>query len=176
MVTDDDIRRQLVNALGKLPETVLAEVKSVDTTARTCDIDNDGVLMYGIRLQAIVQGNTGLVLYPAIGSQVVCCRIEDTEQYMVLHASDIDQAQLTIGDKSVKMDKNGFTFNDGTVGAVCADKLVEWMSKVYSDLQTLITLLSTSPVAGNGAPLGVVFTPATPSPNLADFTDDAFKH
>ena len=74
------------------------------------------------------------------------------------------------------MDKNGFTFNDGTVGAVCADKLVEWMSKVYSDLQTLITLLSTSPVAGNGAPLGVVFTPSTPSPNLADFTDDAFKH
>ena len=142
MVTDDDIRRQFARAFGNLPETILAEVKSVDTTARTCDIDNDGVLMYAIRLQSVVQGNTGLVLYPAVGAQVVCCRIEDTEQYMVLHASDIDRAQLTIGDKSVKMDKNGFTFNDGMVGAVCADKLVEWMTK----------LLSTSSVAGNGAP------------------------
>lgn len=55
-----------VNALGKLPETVLAEIKSVDTTARTCDIDNDGVLMYGIRLQSIVQGNTDRCYIPPL--------------------------------------------------------------------------------------------------------------
>ncbi len=176
MATDDDIRRQLAHALDKLPETIVGEVRSVDTSARTCDIDNDGVSMYAIRLQSIVQGNTGLILFPAIGAKVLCCRIEGTEQYMVLHASELNQAQLVIGDKSVKMDKNGFVFNDGTIGSVCADKMVEWMSKVYSDLQTLITLLSTSPVAGNGAPLNVVFIPSTPSPNLADFTDDALKH
>lgn len=46
------------------------------------------------------------------------------------------------------------------------DTLLDWMTWVYADLQTLTTLLASSPVAGNGAPLGVIFTPATPAPDI----------
>ena len=174
--TEEDIRRDLSNALKGKPVTVLAEVKSVDQTARTCDIDDDGVIMYGVRLQCITNGNTGIVIYPKTGCQVLCARIEESDYYSVVHASEIDKLEIKIQDKSLTADSNGFVFNGGSIGSVKADKMVEWMMKVFSDLQTLTTLLFTSAVAGNGSPLAIVFTPKTPQPQLSDFADDALKH
>lgn len=176
MVTHEDIRRSLAAAVATPPETLLAEVIAVDTAARTCDINNDGVIIRAVCLQAVTQGNAGLLFLPAVGAQVLCARIEDTDRYMVLHASEVDSAELTIANQSVRMDSNGIVLNAGTVPAVAADKLLDWMTRVYADLQTLTTLLASTPVAGNGAPLGVVFTPATPAPDINQFTDPALKH
>lgn len=174
--TEAELRKQLSEALKPKPVTILAEVKAVDDSKRTCDIDDDGVIMYGIRLQPITQGSTGITVYPKVGSQVLCSRIEDEDNYMVVHASEIDKIEIKVSDKSLVLDKDGIVANGGTIGSVKADKMVEWMTKVYSDLQTLITLLYTSAVAGNGAPLGIVFSPQTPNPQVSDFADDTFKH
>lgn len=174
--TEEDIRRSLAESLKGKPLTVLAEVKSVDQTARTCDIDDDGVIMYGVRLQCIINGNTGIVIYPKTGCQVLCARIEESDYYSVVHASEIDKLEIKIQDKSLALDSNGFVFNEGTIGAVKADKMVEWMMKVYNDLTTIQALLLTSPVAGNGANLAISFTPQTPSPQLSYFADDKLKH
>ncbi len=174
--TEAELRQQLSEALKPKPVTILAEVKAVDDSKRTCDIDDDGVIMYGIRLQPITQGSTGITVYPKVGSQVLCSRIEDEDNYMVVHASEIDKIEIKVSDKSLVLDKDGIVANGGTIGSVKADKMVEWMTKVYSDLQTLITLLSTSAVAGNGAPLAIVFSPQTPNPQVSDFADDTFKH
>lgn len=174
--TEEEIRNLLNQSMKGKPVTVLAEVKSVYTGKRTCDIDDDGVIMYGIRLQPITQGTTGMTIYPKVGAQVICSRIEGSDEYMVIHASEIDKVEIKISDKSIIMNQDGIVVNEGTIGSVKADSMVQWMMKVYNDLQTLITLLSTSPVAGNGAPLGVTFTPTTPSPQVSDFADDTFKH
>lgn len=174
--TDEDIRRELAEALKGKPVTVLAKVKTVDTNARTCDIDDDGVEMFGIRLQCITNGTTGIVIYPKVNSQVLCVRIEENDCYAVVHTSEVDKLEIKIQDKSLEVDSNGFVFNGGTIGSVKADKMVEWMTKVYSDLQTLTKLLATSAVVGNGAPLAITFTPQTPQPQLTDFADDTLKH
>ena len=174
--TEEDIRNGLSEAFKGKPVTVLAEVKSVDQTARTCDIDDDGVIIYGVRLQCITNGSTGIVVYPKTGCQVLCARIEDSDSYSVVHASEVDKIELKIQDKSLTADSNGFVFNGGTIGTVKADKMVEWMMKVYNDLTTLQALLLSSPVAGNGANLAISFTPQTPSPQLTDFADDTLKH
>ena len=122
--TEEDIRRSLAESLKGKPLTVLAEVKSVDQTARTCDIDDDGVIMYGVRLQCIINGNTGIVIYPKTGCQVLCARIEESDYYSVVHASEIDKLEIKIQDKSLALDSNGFVFNEGTIGAVKADKIL----------------------------------------------------
>ena len=70
--TEEEIRQALAASLKNKPVTVLAKVTAVDTTARTCDIDDDGVEMYGIRLQCITDGNTGITVWPKVGSQVLC--------------------------------------------------------------------------------------------------------
>ena len=178
MVTDNDIRKKLGEAFGSEPVTVLAEVKGVNQSDRTCDIDNDGVMIYGVRLQSITKGNCGIVVIPKLGSKVLCVQIEKTDSFMMLHASEVDSIEINVAGKTLAADSNGFVFNGGTIGSAKTDKMVEWMMKVYNDLQTLSGSLASFPVTtpagpGTGA---VVFTPQTPSPQLTDFADDTLKH
>lgn len=175
-LTEEEIRKGMARAFHQKPVSILAEVKSVDSNKRTCDIDDNGVIIYGVRLQPISQGATGVTIYPKVGAQVICLRIEDEDNYMVVHSSDFDKMEIKVSDKSVVIDKDGIVINNGSIGSVKADKMVEWMTKVYDDLQTLVALLSASIVTGNGAPLGITFTPTTPSPVLSNFEDNAFKH
>ena len=176
MATEQEIREKLGAALKRPSVTVLAEVKGVNQSDRTCDIDNDGVMIFGVRLQSITKGNAGIFIIPKVGSQALCVQIEETDQFMLIHASEVESIELTIGGKTFEMDSNGFVFNGGTIGSVKADKMVEWMMKVYADLQTLQALLLSTPVAGNGAILNVQFNPQTPSPDLSNFVDDTLKH
>lgn len=178
MATEQEIREKLGAALKRPSVTVLAEVKGVNQSDRTCDIDNDGVMIFGVRLQSITKGDAGVLVIPKIGSQALCVQIEDTDCFMLLHASEVESIELFVGDKTIAMDKDGFVFNGGTIGSVKADKMVEWMTKVYSDLQTLMVLLASFPLttpAGPGTG-SVVFNSQTPQPNLNDFVDDTLKH
>lgn len=176
MQTEAEIREQLGRAFRPGPVTVLAEVKGVNQSDRTCDIDDDGVVIYGVRLQCITKGNCGVLVLPKLGSKVLCVKIEDTDAFMVIQASEVEKIEINVAGKTITADSDGFVFNDGSVGAAKTDKLVEWMTKVYSDLQTLTSLLAASPVTGNGAPLGVTFVPQTPQPQLTEFADDKLKH
>lgn len=142
--THNDIRNQLEQALKGQPVTIMGRVVKVDASGLTCDIDNDGVVIYGVRLQSIVGGNGGVVVYPSVGSQALCLRIEESDSYMVVSASKIDKVAIA----------------DGTGKT---EDLIGWMAKVNADFQTLQNLLSVTTVAGNGAPLGIVFNPQTPS-------------
>lgn len=174
--TEEDIRKEFAAAFKAKAVTVLAEVKGVDQQKRTCDIDDGGVIMYGIRLQSIAQGNTGMTLFPKVGSQVLCVRIEDSDDYMVVHASEVESAELKIQDKSVTMDQNGFVFNGGTIGAVKADAMVQWMAKVYADIQSLVVTLGSGSTPTGNVVFAKPFTPGTPEPQLTDFADDTIKH
>lgn len=142
--THNDIRTQLEQALKGRPVTIMGRVVKVDASGLTCDIDNDGVVIYGVRLQCVTDGATGFVAYPAVGSQALCLRIEESDSYMVVSASKIDKVAIA----------------DGTGKT---EDLIGWMAKVNADFQTLQNLLSVSPVAGNGVALGIAFTPQTPS-------------
>ena len=54
--------------------------------------------------------------------------------------------------------------------------MVSWMQKVHQDLNTLKMQLSSHPVAGSGAPLGLVFNTQTSYPNKSDFENTKVKH
>lgn len=168
MWTEDEVRRLLAQFIGVNKPTLLATVKSVDKSENTCVIDDDGTELPGIRLRCITGENNGIVAYPKKGAYVLCVKVEDTEEWSVIKASEYESIEMTIESLVINGGYNG--------GLVKIDAMIDWMQKVYSDLQTLKTQLNTWPVAGNGAPLALIFNPTSPNPIKSDFEDTKIKH
>ncbi len=176
METYADIRKLLAASFGSPRQTLLGTVLEVDAAGRTCTVDDDGAVYYNVRLQCVTGGDTGLLLVPAAGASVLAVRVENSEEWMVIGCDRLESARIDVGGSSMEVTSGGIAFNGGTLGLVKIDALVSWMGQVHADLQKLTTLLSISAVAGNGAPLGIAFTPSTPEPVRANFEDTAVKH
>jgi hypothetical protein len=150
-----------------------------EVTDTTCTVTRENApTLYGVRLNAIDDDlESQVTVYPADGSHVIVAIIEGMKtEAVVLRCSEVAKVKIGIGTQSLVIDKDGFVFNEGTAGMVNLPDMVSWMSKVYTDLQTLKTLLSTTVVAGNGAPLGAVFTPTVSNPTEEMFEDSKIKH
>lgn len=166
--TDQDVRELLAKFIGINKPTMLGIVKDVDRTENTCTIEDDGVEWLGVRLRAVSGENNGIIGYPTPGAYVLCVKVEDTEEWAVLKASEYDSIEITI---------ESLVINGGDLGGlVKIDAMIDWMQKVYSDLQTLKTQLKAWPVAGNSAPLNLTFNPTAYNPIKSDFEDTKIKH
>jgi len=174
--TDDDIRQALLDFVANNPQTMLALVTDVDEESLTCTLNNDDSEYYDVRLSLVDDSVQSIVNIPKVQSYVLASIIEDSEDFVVTFCSEITKRIITIGNQKFVADANGFAFNDATYGMVKIDKMVEWMQKVYSDLQMLKSLLSTSPVSGNGAVLAITFSPQTENPDISTFEDTTVKH
>jgi len=82
----------------------------------------------------------------------------------LIDAEDVELVKI----KSGKIEFNGGSLN----GMVKVEAMVDWMAKLHHDLQTLRTQLSAHPTAGNGLPLGLVFNPSTPNPQIGTFANE----
>jgi hypothetical protein len=157
-----------------------ARVKAVDRKRRTCDVVvDDNLTLYGCRLNAVVDDYENAVLaVPAMDSVVAVQALNgDMKNLIVVSVSEIESVNVAVGEMSVSISERDVVFNGGDNGGlVKVSEMVSWMLKVSTDMQTLKTQLSAWPVAGNGAPLGLVFSPATPTPKVADFEDKKVKH
>ena len=166
--TEDEVRRLLAQFIGINKPTLLATVKSVDKTENTCIIDDDGSEIPSVRLRAITGENNGIVGYPKQGAYVLCVKVEDSDEWSVIKASEYESIEMTI---------ESLLINGGDLGGlVKIEQMISWMQKVYNDLQALKTQLNTWPVVGNGSPLALVFTVTTPQPVKSDFEDIKIKH
>ena len=160
-------REQLALSFGPPRQTLLGTVRDVDTESRTCTVEDDGALYYGVRLQCITGGTAGLLLVPANGASVLAVRVEKSEDWMVIGCDRLENVRIDVGGKSIGMTSGGIVLNGGELGLVKIDALVGWMAKVYADLNALATAL-------NG--VGLTFRPTTPLPARTDFEDTAVKH
>lgn len=146
-----------------------AKVLSAD--GETCCVDIDGLVVSDVQLRAVVNGEeSGILITPKTGSYVTVADLSgDMTRIVVVGFSEVEKIEVNADDKII--------FNGGqNKGLVKVEKMVNWMQKVYNDLQTLTVLLSSSTVVGNGAPLGIVFTQTTPSPIIDDFQNKDITH
>lgn len=149
----------------------LFTAKVLSTDGETCCVDADGLVLSDVQLRAVVNGEeSGILITPKTGSYVTVADLSgDLTRIVVVGFSEVEKIEVNADDKIV--------FNGGqNKGLVKVEKMVNWMQKVYDDLQTLTVLLSSSPVVGNGAPLGIVFTQTTPSPVVDDFQNKDITH
>lgn len=154
-----------------------ATVESVEGV--TCTVKVNNLSISDVKLKPTTdETNETLLLTPAIGSNVMVGSLSgDFDSLFILHSDSLGEFFLKVGEISFKLDKNGIEINEGkNKGLVKIESLIRWMQKVYSDLQTLKSLLATSPGKPAGTPLGIVFNPSAPNPNINDFEDTKVTH
>lgn len=165
------IRNSIRNMVGGTKGQSLFTAKVLSTDGETCCVDADGLVLSDVQLRAVVNGEeSGILITPKTGSYVTVADLSgDWTRMVVVGFSEVEKIEVNADDKII--------FNGGqNKGLVKVEKMVDWMQKVYNDLQTLTVLLSSSPVVGNGAPLGIVFTQTTPSPVIDDFQNKDITH
>lgn len=164
-----EIRKSIKGMTSGNGRLFTAKVLSAD--GETCCVDIDGLVVSDVQLRAVVNGEeSGILITPKAGSYVTVADLSgDLTRMVVVGFSEVEKIEVNADDKII--------FNGGqNKGLVKVEKMVNWMQKVYNDLQTLTVLLSSSPVVGNGAPLGIVFTQTTPSPVIDDFQNKDITH
>lgn len=135
---------------------LVGEVKSVE--GESCTVEVAGLELDEVRLTAVNDGADGkLLLTPKEGSMVLLADMSGglLRDLAVVGYTNVERIEATCDSIELNGGDNG--------GLVNIEKLKGWMRDVESDLKTLKTLLQTSPIAGNGAPAAIVFTPQTKS-------------
>jgi hypothetical protein len=169
------IKKQVGNLhIGQILTGVARKV-----TNTTCMVERDNAPeLHGVRLNAIDDSlQSFITVVPVDGSNVIVGIIENMKtEAVVLRCSEVEKVILKIGNQALSVNKDGFVFNKGENALLKLNEVVTWMGKVYDDLQTLKTQLSTHPTTGEGAPLGLTFNVTTPQPKAATFEDKNIKH
>ncbi|MDR0603587.1 MAG: hypothetical protein LBG80_04700 [Bacteroidales bacterium] len=177
------IKRSIQNIKGKTSAPLfVVQVEKVN--GATCNVNYDGCSLSDVRLRSVINGNAEQILItPKVNSYVLVTDLSggNLTDLAILAYSEIEKINIKIGETTVDVNNTGIVFNGGQLdGMVQVVKMVEWMNKVYTDLQKLMALLAVIAVAPNpatGALEGkAVFTPTTPLPILADFKNDKVKH
>lgn len=165
--------------------TVIFTAHVEEITETTCTVSLGGMKLSDVRLRSVINKNDEqLLIIPKVKSYVTVADLSGGQlrELCVIAYSEIESIHMKIKDSNtdqdltLDMDSNGIVINGGTIGAVKADKMTAWMEKVYDDLQTLKTQLQSQPVAGNGAPLNLVFDPTTEKPITGNFEDKKLLH
>jgi hypothetical protein len=154
-----------------------ALVKSV--SGSTCVVEIDGLEISDVRLRAVVNTESEqLLIVPKTGSYVLIADLSggDLRQLAAIGFSEVESINITIGQTTLEVSGSGVVINGGGLkGMVKVEAMVDWMGKLYNDLQALKLSLSTHPVVGNSAPLALVFNPTTPSPQVGNFENTKVK-
>lgn len=134
-------------------------VTSVDEETGRCDVEIEGKAPAMGAWLRCGTSDGGVTVVPEVGSEVVVVWLNEA------------MAVVVMAEKAAKVVMRG----GANGGLVNLEALKGWMKNVEEDLQTLQTKLSSTPVAGNGAPLGLVFTPKTRSVE-SEIEDELITH
>ena len=136
MTTTNELRRALQQKYGEKPVTILGTIAAVDENSKTCNIDDDGFMMYGIRLQSVTNAAAGILKVPKIGAQALAVKIEDGDGFMLLDCAEYEKIIINGG-------------NNG--GLINIQSLVNKINAIENDLNSLKTVFkSWTPVAQDG--------------------------
>jgi hypothetical protein len=134
-MTAEQIRNGLKEMAKAHGPTVsnIAKVKSVNESAATCELeDEDGQLIFDVRLRPVLNGKKSVLLIPKVGSFVLAVRIEDDEDWMIIGYDEITNYKLIINNCELQIDKDGFLLK----------KENETLKKLMSDLLAAIKVMS----------------------------------
>ena len=123
--------------------TVLGTITGVDEESRTCVLDDDGVLMPGIRLQAVTGGDKGILIVPKIGALALAVRVEESEDWMLIDCSEIEKISIVVGGSTVELTNELIQFNGGKLGGMAkVAMLTTKLNGLERDINTLKTVFS----------------------------------
>ncbi len=153
--------KESIQVIARNNKELFFRAKVISVQDNTCTVEYQGTILSEVLLTA-AEGDD-MVITPKTGSYV-----------LILDLSHGEKRDLVV----IKYDKiEKIVINQGSLGGiVIGDKIVDWMNKVASDMQTLANLLSVTPVTGNGAPLGITFNPQIGSVTTQDIENKNITH
>ena len=119
--------------------TMIAIVDSVDEVNQLCTLDDDDLLIYEVRLRALITGNENIIIVPKVGSYVLALRLENTEEWMVLACDQIDKIKVVVGNSSFEMDGETFLFKNDV------DTLKDLMNDLLQAIQEMVFTTNVGP-------------------------------
>jgi len=154
-----------------------AQVKSVE--GETCTIALGNTSLSDVRLRAVINGNAEkLYIKPKKDSYILVIDLSNGNyrDLVAITYSEVETINIKISETTIDIDKDGVVFNGGKLnGLVKIDDLMGWMDSVYSDLQTLIGILSAIPVNAATMTGSAVFVPTTAKPVKFNFENTKVK-
>ena len=129
---------QLIKQIAKSEpmHSVVCKVLSVAESARTCELEplNGDANLLGIRLQAEIGKDLGLVCIPAVDSFVICTMTGPNDGYVAAF-SKVDKWLIKVEDQTIEFTKQGLSWANDQTSLL---EQVEAFIKVLSDiLETL---------------------------------------
>lgn len=153
----------LTNIIKKLlPKPIRSgKVVAVNMDNFTCDVDpNDGgAELQDIKLRPVVDDSKlGLILIPAVGSEVKVCQSDNLEHSMFLiQYGEIEQVLFEHkSGTTIKIDKEGSVLLNGDSfgGIVKAKELQSQLNKTNQKLDAMFKIINGTPIPepGSGSP------------------------
>lgn len=101
--------------LLKKPERVFpVTVTSIHKPNCTIDAKTvEGLELFDIKLRAVADTKTGYIIYPKKDTTVQICRTGDEDDYLMLHADEVESMELIIEGVKYKVDKQGYVVSKG---------------------------------------------------------------
>lgn len=150
----------------------------------TCAIDvvtAEGMEIFNVKLKALITEKYGHVIYPVIDTTVLISQIGEDNDFVVLHCDQVSYIYWKVGDMTMELTEEGFTFNEGVnKGMVKLPELVQKLNTIENKVNELITWSSTHTHTGvmtgggsSGPAVGIVgsITPTQES----DIENDKIK-
>ena len=121
--------------------SLLAQVKTVDEEAFTCDAyDSETEIVFtDLRLSPIIGGKTGLVLIPETDSWILAIRIEDTEDWQVIGVEEVKKVLITTGTVKVEQTSEGLLISKGN------DTLKQCLTLIIEAVQKIVVIQGNNP-------------------------------
>ena len=175
MATDNDVRRVFERMVTTASPVFVGKVVAVDREARTCDVRDEsaGVDIYDVLLQPVTGADAGVVIYPAVGADILMLYDADTAAYIAVMTSEVDALQITVGSASIEVKGGCITANGGKNGGVInIDALQRAHSAVVADITSLAANLA---IVATAAKATINFV-QTSGDLPEDIEDTKFRH
>lgn len=129
-------------------------VLSVNKVDKTCDVQRDNLpMLNAVRLNAVLNANNPLTIFPLVGSYVLCAQVEDdpADTY-VIAITAVEEVSGQIGNTSLTWNAQGISINGGLLGGITNTlELGFQLQKLSSRVDGIISsILGGIPGSGDG--------------------------
>lgn len=131
-----------------IPATVTA-INDDDTIVATT---SDNVMIDDVRLKSVIKTGTKFTVTPAMNSNILIGRIENSEEFIVVSVDEVKEVRVEINETSIVADENGIVMNGGNLhGLVTRDGVKQQLNKIEQDITNLKEAMTAwVPVANDG--------------------------
>ncbi len=138
--------RDLLPANIEIMSAVVISVNESDLTmeARTSSFEDTDAETVTVSLNAVSENNNGCILYPEVGSNVIIASVDGPGEYILVRASNITKASITIDSQVFTMDGTKYGLVNGS----------ESLGKIMDDLlQAILNLTVSTSTGPSGTPI-----------------------